>query len=229
MRLIFTTGVAAALFFIDFRLYAESAEAVVYDQVETSETRATTETLIIGDSIFALNGVIGSTLEELSSQDIDSYAGIGAVMSGVVRQYQKARKYGFARTVIMNGGGNDVLIDMGSCRAFTQRCVAVIDDAIDQAVDLVEQMESDGVESIYYLGYYYTTGLASGLNQAIDYAMLRMRDICVGTQIRCEVVDTRDAMQGGGTIIWDGIHPSRMGSIKMAGLLWEKMQASGTD
>ncbi|HYX36324.1 MAG TPA: SGNH/GDSL hydrolase family protein [Oligoflexus sp.] len=229
MRLLFTTGVAGALFFIDFRLYAGSAGVVVHDQVETSETRATTETLIIGDSIFALNGLIGSTLEKLSSQDIDSYAGIGAVMSGIVRQYQRSREYGFARTVIMNGGGNDVLTNMGPCRAFTQSCVAVIDSAINQAADLVEQMESDGVASIYYLGYYYTTGLASGLDQAIDYAMLRMPDICAGTQIRCEVIDTRDAMQGGSTISWDGIHPSRAGSIKMAGLLWERMQANGTD
>jgi lysophospholipase L1-like esterase len=224
MRLFLEASVVAALSMIDVRVYAENA-----DRPETSEYRAANETIIIGDSIFALNGVINSELEKISSKDIDSYARNGAVMSGVVRQYQQSREYGIARTVIMNGGGNDVLANMRDCRTLNQACVDVIENAISRGMDLVDQMEADGVESIYFLGYYYTTTFASGLDKAVDYAMSRVPAICARTTLRCEVVDTRGAMQGTGNISWDGIHPSRSGSIKMAQLLWERMQANGID
>jgi lysophospholipase L1-like esterase len=214
MRLFFAASVLAALSFFKVQAYAE----------ELHESRAANETIIIGDSIFALNGVIGSELASLSSLAINSYARNGAVMSGIVRQYQEAKSNGLARTVIMNGGGNDVLGNMSACRAFNQTCINVIENAVRQSVDLVAQMEADGVESIYFLGYYYTTTFAAGLDQAVDYAMERVPSICEGTSVRCEVVDTREAMKAAGTISWDGIHPSQSGSIIMARLLWEKMQ-----
>ncbi|WP_176736429.1 SGNH/GDSL hydrolase family protein [Oligoflexus tunisiensis] len=229
MRLFLEVSVVAALSFVNFRAYAGNAEAVYHDALETSENLVANETIIIGDSIFALNGVINSELESLSSKDIDSYARNGAVMSGIVRQYQQSREAGIARTVIMNGGGNDVLSNMGACRAFNQTCIGVIEKAISQGMDLVAQMEEDGVESVFFLGYYYTTTFASGLEEAVDYAMSRVPAICASTTLRCEVIDTREAMQGAGNISWDGIHPSRTGSIKMARLLWERMQANGID
>ncbi|HYX32907.1 MAG TPA: SGNH/GDSL hydrolase family protein [Oligoflexus sp.] len=215
MRLFLEASVVAALSLVSVSAHAESAEDV---------NRAANETIIIGDSIFALNGVINSELEEISSLDIDSYARNGAIMSGIVRQYQQARANGIARTVIMNGGGNDVLANMGNCRAFNQTCINVIEKATSQGLDLVNQMEADGVERIFFLGYYYTTSLASGLEKAVDYAMSRAATLCENTTVRCEVVDTRDIMQGSGNLSWDGIHPSRTGSIKMAQLLWERMQ-----
>ena len=197
------------------------------DNSEKYELSANTDTIILGDSIFALSGEIERELERLSAIQITSYAQNGAVMSGIVNQYKTSRSKGIPRTVIMNGGGNDVLGNISNCRALNQDCIEGIENAITQAVDLAAEMEADGVENIVYLGYYYTTFLGSGLDDAIDYAMAQVPQICGSTNLRCEIVDTRIIMAGSGNRIFDGIHPSDRGSRKMANLLWERIQAAG--
>ncbi|SMF04632.1 SGNH/GDSL hydrolase family protein [Pseudobacteriovorax antillogorgiicola] len=182
------------------------------------------DTIILGDSIFALNGEIERRLERNSGQRITSYARNGAEMDDVVQQYYRARARGIPQTVIMNGGGNDVLGNITSCRFLNSRCVNAIEGAIDQGVDLIQLMEDDGVERIVYLGYYYTKFIGGGLDNAIDYAMARIPQICGATNLPCDVVETRRLMNGFGNRIIDGIHPTFRGSRKMADAIWEVLR-----
>jgi lysophospholipase L1-like esterase len=206
---------------------AENSRYATDDHSAASKTAAANETIIIGDSIFALSGVIRDELERLSPLNFNSYARTGAVMSQVVRQYWRSRANGIAKTVIMNGGGNDVLFNRRSCQSFNRRCINEIEDAVDQGSRLASQMADDGVEHIVFVGYYYTSSFASGLDDAIDYAMSRIPSICGSVNIQCEVVDTRDIMAGPGNRSWDGIHPSTRGSVKIARHLWRRMREAG--
>ena len=127
----------------------------------------------------------------------------------------------------MNGGGNDVLQgNIGACREFNRSCQRAIEGALAQGEELFKTMEADGVKDVVYLGYYYTKGLiAGGLDEALDYAMVKISELCEDSMyINCVVVDPRSAFKGRtGLITLDGIHPSTRGSNILADLIWEKM------
>ena len=186
--------------------------------------------IIIGDSIFAASGQIRSQLQSISPMEIRSYAVNGARMSGVISQYERARGNGISRTIIMNGGGNDVLQgNVGICRDFADSCRAIVDGVVEKARELFKSMKADGVETVVYLGYYYTKGVfAGGLDDALDYSTEKTLEVCEDDDhIRCIVVDPRDAFNGrSGLISWDGIHPSSSGSRLLAELIWESMVAN---
>ncbi len=47
-------------------------------------------------------------------------------------------------TVIVDGGGNDVISVRSDCEAFNGNCARQIDEAVSIAADLLEQMHSEG-------------------------------------------------------------------------------------
>ncbi|MGO9839553.1 MAG: hypothetical protein ACLP1X_35700, partial [Polyangiaceae bacterium] len=61
------------------------------------------------------------------------------------------------KVVIMDGGGNDVLIGNTSCETTAPpgntSCATTVQNAIDKAQSTMEEMVSDGVESIVYFFY----------------------------------------------------------------------------
>ncbi len=182
--------------------------------------------VLIGDSIFANNGEIKNHLELITELTIDSYAVGGARMSDIVEQYYSIDLSNSNGIAIMNGGGNDILQDnFFNCKAFNEKCKDVIDDRLEVGLQLVEEMADDGMKYVIYLGYYYTTGFASGFDQAVDYATEQIQGACELSSFEgCYIVDSRNAFNSGtGFITWDGIHPTLKGSRVLAELIWETM------
>ncbi|GAB6095996.1 hypothetical protein JCM14469_22490 [Desulfatiferula olefinivorans] len=200
----------------------------------------------LGDSIFALSGDIYSELEAKSDETWRHYAISGAQMVGgiladpVPDQYADARSDNpDIRVIYMDGGGNDILIPAIAfdpygckncnywwCGDLSRSCKDLIDDIYVATVDLLNDMDDDGVEQVVFMGYYHLKwglfGDLRKLDDAVDYGDKRLRDACINSTVNAVFVDPRNAFEGkeGSYIIADGIHPTAAGSAVLANLLW---------
>lgn len=186
---------------------------------------------IFGDSIFTSGGgAIEQELERLMTRSIDSHAVAGTVMAQIRDQYKSQRGRGI-RTAIVDGGGNDVLGARGECQnRMSEGCRNIIDNAAAIAKDLFAMMAQDGVTNVVHLTCHYPVGWNAGFDQAVDYGYSAIAQACEESGANCVVVDPRSAMRGRNDLLeWDGIHPNRAGAQVMAGLIWDEIQASGTE
>jgi hypothetical protein len=129
------------------------------------------------------------------------------------------------KVVIMDGGGNDVLIGNSSCEQTAPpantSCVTTIQNAIDKARSEMQLMASDGVKSIVFFFYPHLDPAGGGIlttpapavNDTLDYAYPLAEQVCCGTTFtssasrytcagepvagtKCVFVDTRPAFEG---------------------------------
>jgi hypothetical protein len=202
----------------------------------------------VGDSIFALSGKIQDYLHSYSGKTFRRYATSGAELKGgdliapsVVNQFAIARgDNSYIQTVLMDGGGNDILIpvltlfDAYNCKkdwwesSLSSSCRNLIDNIYVDGVNLLNEMRARGVTKVIYLGYYYTkdsliSGNLSALRQAIDYGDNKFRTACTNSLVSCTFVDPRSSIVNA-DIISDGIHPATSGSQKIANLIWPHLQ-----
>lgn len=186
---------------------------------------------IFGDSIFTSGGgAIEQELERLMTRTIDSHAVAGTVMAQIRDQYKSQRGQGI-RTVIVDGGGNDVLGARGECQnRMSEGCRNVIDNAAAIARDLFAMMAQDGVANVVHLTCHYPVGWNAGFDQAVDYGYAAIAQACEESGANCVLVDPRTEMRGRNNLFeWDGIHPNRAGAQVMASLIWDKIQDSGME
>lgn len=190
--------------------------------------------VIIGDSIFALSGVEKLELARLAGENSRGYAQSGAQMDGVVSQYSRAKRYGSIRTIVMDGGGNDVLIGAltgsqecvpNSRGDLSSACLATIHGARSQGASLLYSMYRDGVADVLWQGYYLLPGSLAKLNTALDVGMELFQDMCEDSAASCHWVDPRAAFRGRERyyVKSDNIHPTDSGSEVLANLVWDKM------
>ncbi|WP_271977810.1 SGNH/GDSL hydrolase family protein [Marinobacter sp. SS21] len=201
--------------------------------------------ITIGDSIFALSGELQDFLEAYAGETFRRYTLSGAELSGGVIATSVVDQYAMARadnpdidTVIMDGGGNDILIpaimfDPYDCKTqwyefgqLSSRCKALIDDLYVEGVNLLNDMHADGIDHVIYLGYYYTKNglfLLDSMEEAIDYGDTRLAQACSYSAVDCQFVDPRPVVNDSDIVI-DGIHPNTDGSRKLANLIWPKLQ-----
>jgi lysophospholipase L1-like esterase len=141
--------------------------------------------------------------------------------------------------IIMDGGGNDVLISDRSCLTQAppqnQTCVKTVDDAIAKAKEELGKMGANGVKNVLYFFYPHLdstksdgllVGGATAVNETLDYAYPLVRAACEGSVApKCFFVDTRPAFEGHTDeyIKSDRVHPSPAGAAVLAGLLWAAM------
>jgi len=138
------------------------------------------------------------------------------------------------RVIVLNGGGNDILIpavagDPFNCLTgffqfgrLSRRCQNFIDDIYVDAVDLLNTMARNGATDGIYLGYYYTKNgllLVDNLEEAVDYGDLRLGDACRNSALSCTFIDPRRVIRDS-DIVFDGVHPNDSGSRKLADLIW---------
>ncbi|MEH6490996.1 SGNH/GDSL hydrolase family protein [Halopseudomonas sp.] len=196
----------------------------------TNPGSSSPDTMILGDSIFALSGDIHEYLEADLDENIGTYARSGCQLSGgnvlcsrlysVERQYARASKTGI-KTVIFNGGGND--IQLNSCRPSLTRCMPLLNELEDKIAALVADMRDDGIEEIIFLGYYNATGGAEELREINNYSMNYKAAAYPGMNVK--FVDVRAAFAGKEAqyITSDGIHPTAAGSRVLADLLLQAL------
>ncbi|GAA3960571.1 SGNH/GDSL hydrolase family protein [Allohahella marinimesophila] len=203
------------------------------------------QVVTLGDSIFALSGKLQDELEAKAGETFRRYTVSGAELSdgniatSIEDQYQRAlTDNSDIDTIVMNGGGNDILIpaiafDPNDCKTqwyefgrLSAKCQRFIDDVYVDGVNLLNQMDADGIDNVIYLGYYYTKNgifLLDSMEEAVDYGDLRLNQACNFSTIDCQFVDPRSSIRDRNIII-DGIHPTAEGSRILADLIWPKLQ-----
>lgn len=131
--------------------------------------------------------------------------------------------------VIMDGGGNDVLLWNMQCLAagsdMNAGCQKVVTDANAAAKAMMENMKASGVSDVVFFFYPY---VPAGGDDILDYSYPLAKQQCEGGStdtFRCHFIDTRQAFMGHADYIGlDGIHPTATGADVIAGLIYDKMK-----
>lgn len=143
---------------------------------------------------------------------------------GIPQQYANARQASPVKVVIMDGGGNDMLF--GSCSNPPTSSCQAIQDVVNTADNLFDQMAVDGVEYLIYTFYPDPVGNNS-LKDKLDVMRPLMRQEVEGSPVPTSLfLDLRTSWAGhyGEYALPDGIHPSTAGSRATADAIWALMQ-----
>jgi hypothetical protein len=190
---------------------------------------------IIGDSIFDLSGDIQDVLTDLSGKVYKDRSVSGEKIDGILTQYDRAARNANLKTVIADGGGNDILQGSADCESdpLTQDCINTIDYVADKMEVLLEDMYNDGVQDCVWLGYYHVKNSEAEKNEAMDYAYSLYPAIFADASLNnygsggAYAIDSRDDIVPS-QIKSDDIHPTYEGSEILAGLIWGVMVAEDT-
>jgi len=164
----------------------------------------------IGDSWMSLGTVgIQQSLLRVSGQPYRTYGrgGTRLLNEQIPDQYDAAKAAGVVKTVIMTGGGNDIIQVPGlraDCTAMGEMCAMVVGQILDRITQLWQEMATDGVQDVVYVQYSNPEG------NNVDFALasgdgLAKRCTEAPSPLRCHRVETLDIVMGD---IPDGIHPS---------------------
>jgi len=216
------------------------------------------EVAIIGDSYinYDVTHTFLADLAEVAGVTWPNYAEAGAAMAtgGLVEkkipeQFESAvAAQDTIKAVVMDGGGNDILIpDLmwrggGECKNnpaadTVQVCQDIVQTSIDRTKELRERMAAAGVEDTVFFFYPHTPGGGlfnaggSNPNVILDYSLPLAKEACESAEmqtdgkLRCYFVDTRPLFEGKRNVFAsDGIHPNENGSRLIAEAVWQTMQ-----
>lgn len=220
-----------------------------------------TEVAIIGDSYISWpTHTFVADLSAESGQAWPSYAlggtsmATGGLFGFIPPQFDAAiAAHPTIKTVIMDGGGNDIILpdtamfpEGTECTKTTdapniEDCQKIVDAAVEAASELLQRMADAGVEQVVYLFYPHIPGggLISGPNPnaILDYALPIIREVCESAvdltlgKLTCHFADMVPPFEGRPELFsdafsptGDGVHPNSEGSKVMAGVVWEIMQ-----
>jgi hypothetical protein len=151
-----------------------------------------------------------------------------------------------AHTVLMDGGGNDVLVgtiqdgEIEKCKETGSSklpvCHMVVDRALAAAEQLMVRAVDAGIRDVVYFFYpHIPDGRDIGgphPNEMLDYALPRVKDFCdtrieaSGGALRCTFIDMIPVFEGHNPEWFNGdIHPNSDGSKAMAKEVWSVMKA----
>ncbi len=187
--------------------------------------------IMIGDSYFAMDGYIADGLESFSGKKYRHYymngTGFTSYSYGIPidLQYDLAKlDDSNIKIVIMDGGGNDIRNNSNDCPSLTLDCTNFIDDVIDVAEVLVNEMYADNVENIIYLYY-------PNMIDSMDYInpMLNSGATAILTRLnnnsKFHFIDLRIAFNGHPEYFKsDDLHPTKAGGDVAAGLIWDVLK-----
>lgn len=205
--------------------------------------------LLVGDSYLTTSSrAFGAELQRLAKAagalaQSDSYKDVsvgGTQLAGfslfplIPTQYDGAKNSdGHIKTVVMDGGGNDILVGNRSCITTqpppeSAGCVKTVDDAMAAAKKMLAKMADEGVENVVYFFYPYLSGGGIGgdkamTKQTLDYAYPLVRAACETAPVNCVFVDTRGVIGEAETDFDDGVHPTKPNIEKIAGKVWQTM------
>lgn len=192
------------------------------------------EVIFIGESFIALSGAIPRFTSQLArdagtigaSESYRSYAVSGTLLTSgeIPGQYTRAVSEGPVKVVLMDGGGNDLLVG--------GRCQSGFDASCKEIVSVVQtlfgKMKGDGVTDVVYFFYPDPMGIGANIKNAMDILRPEMKKACDGaTDVRCVWVDQRESWEGKYSMFTsDGIHPTDAGAMASAKQIWDAMVAS---
>jgi hypothetical protein len=182
---------------------------------------------IIGDSVFDLSGDIQQVLKTLSGKLYKDYSVSGAKIAAIQSQLNTALGRTTLKTVIADGGANDILQGSMDCDSdpLTQGCLDVINYIGDKMEVMLQDMYVKSPNDCVWLGYYHVKGSEIEKNEAIDYCYdYAYPGIFGSTNMDAFLVDPRPNILPI-HIKSDDIHPTYDGSVILAGLIWDEMVA----
>ena len=180
---------------------------------------------MIGESFIALSHGITQEIERKAKAAgslgqnehyVDnSVSGTTLANNQIPSQYTKAvQSSGTIRYVLMDGGGNDCLINNNG------------DAALAAAASLFQTMGQNGTEKVLY--FFYPDPVGSNyarLKQCLDALRPKMKSLCDGlTAPKCNWLDLRVTWNGHNEYTSDGIHPTSTGSVVTGDAIWKAMQ-----
>lgn len=119
-------------------------------------------------------------------------------------------------TVIMTGGGNDIMFSGGCNTAEAcEESVAAIQAGLDE---LWTEMAADGVKDVIYIQYSADAGTAPRETRPKETKPV---PICLTGKINCHVLPTTELVMGE---LVDGIHPTYAANDRIAAALLEMME-----
>jgi len=211
---------------------AAGTSAGTPDCVKGSVTAS--EVVFIGESFIALSGAIPRFTSQLArdagtigaTESYRSYAVSGTQLTTgeIPAQYTQAQDAGPVKVVLMDGGGNDLLIG-GRCQgSFDAGCKEIV--GVVQT--LFATMKAGGVQDVLYFFYPDPMGIGANIKDAMDILRPEMKKACDGaTDLHCVWVDQRESWESKYSMYTeDGIHPTDAGSMASAKQIWDAMVAS---
>ncbi len=200
---------------------------------------------IVGDSVFDLSGDIRTVLKNLSGKGYKDRSVSGAKIQAIDNQLARAERRSSLKTVIANGGANDILQGSADCDSdpLTQGCLNVLDYIGDKGANMINDMYNGPSDDHVWLGYYNVKGSEAEKNEAIDYAYDNIYPdlfdlsgaggstfsgsvpgygVYNGSSLgafQVALADPRSSIVAS-DIKSDDIHPTYSGSSKLANLIW---------
>lgn len=196
---------------------------------------AANQILLIGDSFFAASHQITAYLEALARsagvlptgeryRDNSRLTSNTLANSGIADEYAAAVAEAEVKTVIMSGGGADVLL--GSCDTVDANCPTIA-AAAAAARELLGRMAGDGVIDAIYVFYPDPVKDATpNLRAKVDTLRPLIESACESSAVRCHFLDLRPTFADhyDDYIQADGLNPTQAGAQATAQAIWVVMQ-----
>jgi lysophospholipase L1-like esterase len=205
------------------------------------------EVVFLGDSyvnyIIAhpeLNGLVAQRAVMdgalMTGQNYRDYAVAGATMAAtsanmIPPQWPQAKADPDIQTVIMTGGGNDVLINNPQCKAAGAQndatCKQVVANTVMVVGNLIADFQKTGVTDLIY--FFYPHVPAGGADIA-DYAFIQLQNsakLLSTDKFRMQVIDLVPLFNGHADYVFaDGIHANATGEGVIADAIYKMMKDS---
>jgi len=181
------------------------------------------DVVTIGDSwmsYFLNGGGIEGALDRAGT-DYRHYAVAGTTLAtSIPPQWDQAKAGGAVKTVIMTGGGNDIMFS-GGCDT-KEACAMNVQRIADMLDELWTKMSDDGVLDVVYIQYSKNAGTAPSENRP---AVAPTPGICIRGPLRCHSMSTTELVAATDTV--DGIHPTSAAADRIATAVVELMETEG--
>lgn len=181
------------------------------------------DVVTIGDSwmsYFVNGGGIEGALDRAGT-DYRHYAVAGTTLTtSIPPQWDQALRAGEVKTVIMTGGGNDIMFT-GGCDT-KEACEESVQRISDMLDELWTKMSDEGVQDVVYIQYSKNAGTAPEENRP---ATSPTPGICIRGPIRCHSMSTTELVAANETV--DGIHPTSAACDRIATAVLELMEREG--
>jgi lysophospholipase L1-like esterase len=180
------------------------------------------DVITMGDSWMSL-GLTGIEQSlRAAGKNYRNYAVAGTTLAGSIPgQYDQAKRGNpDIKTVIMTGGGNDIMFS-GGCNT-AEACEQSVMMIVMMLNTLWTKMSADGVKDVIYINYSRDAGTAPAGTRPTEPPPPPA--ICATGPIRCHSLQTTDLVMGQ---LLDGIHPTSAANDRIVTALIALMEAQG--